>query len=162
MISPFNDVATVHQSEGPAASSQGSEVGPRFCPPLQWWRLFSAEAFRPSDIRIIRRAMRLSCGLDDPRWIEAMRGDASSAIGLAVKTFRGADDRTTDLAMSALVCCALEGNPSAVIVIAAALRRRVATDPTAGALETSWYLADFSHCHPRARPKCRRARFPSA
>jgi hypothetical protein len=112
------------------------------CSPLVFWRTRPADAFVHTDVLIIRRALRNVGILGECNWPRAMAGDASAAIGIAVRIMRSESIRATvvDLTLSAVLCCALEDSPAAKLVLAAALRRLAKIDPPAMALSSLWLV----------------------
>lgn len=113
--------------------------------PTSWWRSQKPETFSRKDIERIRLAL-LGSGLPgEPDWRRAVLGDASTAIRVAVGQLKtkpiGAPE--IDLALSAVLCCALEGNAASAVVLSSALRRRSKIDWPCRELSLLWLVADF-------------------
>jgi hypothetical protein len=112
-------------------------------PPLEWWRQLPADAFRPMDLPVLIRAMRNAGPIDHPRWQEALWGEPNSAIEIAVKTVFSAElTASADLALTAVLRCAISGDVRAAVVIAAALRKHATLDSRCRELESSWFVAN--------------------
>ena len=81
----------------------------------------------------------------DPEWFRAVLGDAAIAIRIAVEQLkvRKITDTEVDLALSAVMACALEGEPTSAILISSALRRRSKCDPSCMDLSLLWLVAKF-------------------
>jgi hypothetical protein len=81
----------------------------------------------------------------EPHWRRAILGSAPAAIGIAVRQLksRSIDAPEVDLALSALLCCAIEGCAASAIVISSALTRRPKIDTQCKMLSDLWLTADF-------------------
>ncbi|MEH2469256.1 2-methylaconitate cis-trans-isomerase PrpF [Nitrobacteraceae bacterium AZCC 2299] len=81
----------------------------------------------------------------EPEWIEAATGDAVSAIAIGVRLLSrhviGAAE--IDLALSAALACAIEGDATSPVLISSALRRRSKIDPACRCLSELWRDARF-------------------
>lgn len=92
--------------------------------PLVWWRSLSAPDFCPSAIDAMRAAIANIEMLHEPRWREAVAGDAKSAFNLVLSIDpEGPCQSRFNLAMTALVICAYGGSPAACVVVASAIGR---------------------------------------
>jgi hypothetical protein len=82
---------------------------------------------------------------EEPEWSRAILGDAAVAIRIAVGQMkaRKITSAEVDLALSAVLACALEGEPASAIVISSALRRRSKCDPSCKTLSLLWLVAKF-------------------
>jgi hypothetical protein len=90
---------------------------------MSWWRTFPAHAFgSKSRLRLAEALNRLSS--TNSIWRGALRGDAAAALHVVLRT-RPAKTITarTDLMMTVLLCCALEGSAGAALVMSHALRQ---------------------------------------
>jgi hypothetical protein len=98
--------------------------------PICWWRTRKPEALNGEDIRHIRKALLMTSVSDEPDWLFAVSGDSAVAIGIAINKLKkyGMKNSITDIVISAVVCCAIEGDPAARVVILSALRRRAKID----------------------------------
>ena len=108
--------------------------------PLQWWRIRGPRSLRRSDVRILRGQLLRTEAMDDPDWFRAATGDAAAAIGVAMRTMHTTcmTNPSVDAALSAVLCCALEGDPAASAVIRSALNRRSLFDPRCSELSRIW------------------------
>jgi hypothetical protein len=82
---------------------------------------------------------------NEPDWRRAILGSAPTAIGIADRQLKSRCIGATevDLALSAVLCCAIEGNASSAIVISSALRRRSKIELQCKTLSELWLVADF-------------------
>ncbi|MGM4963076.1 hypothetical protein AB7714_06185 [Tardiphaga sp. 1201_B9_N1_1] len=110
--------------------------------PLHWWRSRTPHAFRGKDVMVIRQALLLADPVDFD-WMRAITGSSPTAIRIAVEQLK--NHRITasviDDVVSAVLCCALEGNAASSILISAALRRRSKIDPACLTLSSLWLVA---------------------
>jgi len=108
--------------------------------PLAWWRTLRAEQFRKPHIRVVRRLLSQSAIIGEPHWFLAAAGDAAVAIGVALRVQKSGARTLVplDLAMSAVLCIALDGNATGALVMASALKRRSEIDARCAALSDSW------------------------
>jgi hypothetical protein len=114
-------------------------------PPLIWWRTRKPRLLPWRGIRDIREALvetEIPGQLD---WVRAILGDAAVAIGIAVEQMkvRVITAIEVDLALSAVLACALEGDLTSPIVISSALRRRSKIDPSCLRLCLLWLGTKF-------------------
>jgi hypothetical protein len=113
--------------------------------PLIWWRTRRPSALLCRGIGGIREAL-LGTEIDgEPDWHRAILGDAAVAIRVAVGQMKVRKIRAgeIDLALSAVLACALEGDPASAILISSALRRRSKCDPSCRNLSSLWLVAKF-------------------
>jgi hypothetical protein len=113
--------------------------------PLDWWRTRRPSALLCRGIGGIREAL---LGTEIPGtmdWFRAIHGDAAIAIRVAVEQMklRSITAVEVDLALSAVLACALEGDPASAIVISSALRRRSKCEPPCKLLSELWLVAKF-------------------
>jgi hypothetical protein len=89
---------------------------------LAWWRTFPADSFGPNTRRRLSEVLdRISA--PNSVWRQALQGDAASAVHVVLRTQRVETITSrTDLMMTALARCALEGSAGAALVLAHALR----------------------------------------
>jgi hypothetical protein len=82
---------------------------------------------------------------EEPDWSRAILGDAAVAIRVAVEQMkaRPITAAEVDLALSAVLACALEGDATSAILISSALRRRSKYDPSCRVLSDLWLVAKF-------------------
>jgi hypothetical protein len=112
---------------------------------MSWWRSRRPDAFSRRDVQRIRRALIGTEILGEPDWRSAILGNAPIAIGIAVRQLKstriGAPE--VDLSLSAVLCCAIEGNAASAMVISSALRRRSKIDARCKALTNVWLISDL-------------------
>jgi hypothetical protein len=113
--------------------------------PLDWWRTRrpnTLSCYRISGIREALLGTEIPGTMD---WSRAIHGDAAVAIRIAVEQMklRTITAVEVDLALSAVLACALEGDPASAIVISSALRRRSSCEPPCKLLSDLWLVAKF-------------------
>jgi hypothetical protein len=108
--------------------------------PLSWWRVRAADEFKEVDVFIARRLLSKSAIIGEPHWFLGAAGDAAVAINVARRAQKhgGVSLVSLDVAMTAVLCIALEGDVAAALFLSAALKRRSDVDPPCGALSDSW------------------------
>ncbi|WP_256807402.1 hypothetical protein [Bradyrhizobium sp. Bra64] len=109
-------------------------------PPTRWWRARSPHDFSRKDIRTIREFLLRHERVADCDWLGAVGGDPATAVGIAIKGLQrhGLKNPITDAVISAILCCALEGDPTAKMVLISALRRRAKFDSRCHMLRLHW------------------------
>lgn len=112
--------------------------------PSHWWRTRSPRSFRRRDVKAIRASL-LNTRIDGEDWLLAVTGDAATAIGIAVRQLKahGMTCSIVDDAVSAVLCCALEGDGAARTLVESALRRRRKIDARCDVLIPAWHAARF-------------------
>jgi hypothetical protein len=113
--------------------------------PLIWWRTRSPSALLCRGVGGIREALLGTEICGEPDWSRAILGEAPVAIRVAVEQMktRKITAIEIDLALSAVLACALEGDPASAILISSALRRRSKCDPACRLLSLLWLVAKF-------------------
>ena len=113
--------------------------------PLTWWRTRAPSPLLCKGISGIRKALLGTEIPEEPEWSRAIFGDAAVAIRIAVGQMKMRKITATevDLSLSAVLACALEGEPASAIVISSALRRRSKFDPSCKTLSLLWLVAKF-------------------
>lgn len=113
--------------------------------PLIWWRTRKPSPLLCRGIGGIREALLGTEIHGEPDWSRAILGDAAVAIRVAVGQMKVRKITATevDLALSAVLACALEGDPASAILISSALRRRSKFDLTCRHLSLLWLVAKF-------------------
>lgn len=83
--------------------------------------------------------------ISEPDWNRAVLGDVAVAIGVAVRQLKSRKiaEPEIDLALSAVLACAIEGDAAAAVLISSALRRRSKIDPSCRTLSLLWLAAKF-------------------
>jgi hypothetical protein len=91
--------------------------------PLAWWRTLPSEAFGEAERVQLRATLkRINVLHGDDDIATALKGDPSAAIAVAFTLMPiGEVSLTSDIAMTALLRCVLEGNASAALVLAQVL-----------------------------------------
>jgi hypothetical protein len=113
--------------------------------PLNWWRTRRPSALLCRGSGGIREALLGTEIHGEPDWPRAILGEAAVAIRVAVGQMkvRKITAAEVDLALSAVLACALEGDPASAILISSALRRRSKCDPPCKHLSLLWLVAKF-------------------
>jgi len=129
----------------PAAAAR--RAGTRRAParnPLTAWRTVRAGKFTSEDLVAIKEMLSKTALLGDPRWDEAVAGDVPSAVAVAV-SFLPIDVITlqVDLALTALVRFAIEGDPAAAIVLSNILRNLPGGRAGHRRIATSWFVSNL-------------------
>jgi hypothetical protein len=77
--------------------------------------------------------------------MKAVGGDPAIAIGVAIRQLSayGMKSSIIDAAVSAVLCCAIEGDVAARAVVESALRRRWKIDPRCADLILAWRSIRF-------------------
>jgi hypothetical protein len=129
----------------PSCNNRSSLARRPVAPPTNWWRMRSPYDLGKKDVRAIREALLRSDLVGDAGWFPAVGGDAAQAIGIAIKALKisGMRNPLTDAVMSAVLCCAVEGDPAAKVVMLSALRRRAKIDPICHGLRLRWLNVRF-------------------
>lgn len=121
-------------------------VGPTTRPSLALWRTLPPDAFTHVVVTELDLLLAPTALLHAPRWQAARRGDAAAAISLALAALPLTPiTARTDLVMTALCLCALNGSAAATLVLAHVLRRL--GDPHQGQLASTWLA------HPQRLPR---------
>jgi hypothetical protein len=120
--------------------------------PLDWWRTLPPDAFGDAERLLLLAALdkiKVLHGGDD--FAAALEGDPDAAIGVAFSLMPiEAMTLRTDIAMTALLRCALEHNAAAALVLAQVLGLTDLGHPFATELATSW-LAYGRRCSDNPR-----------
>lgn len=123
--------------------------------PVALWRTLAETDFNQTIKTEAFAALKKRCPLNCNRWRAALRGDAPTAIDLALEVL--ADDARhdhLDLCMTAVLVCALDGNPAARLVLSHALRTQF-SDIRSTRLATSWLMANITWAARNARRRNR-------
>jgi hypothetical protein len=101
---------------------------------LAFWRCFAFDEFT-AERRARVEAFVTRAVIADPRWRLAAAGDAASAIGIALSRHtRFLPDLAFDVAATAVLFCALRGDPAARVVLGAMIRNHCVRESIA----SSW------------------------
>src|SRR6202000_3293752 len=114
-----------------AKATKIASVQISFPHPLSWWRSRCADEFKDIDVNIARHILRRSAIIGEPHWFLGAAGDAAVAIGVALRTQRQFRHALLplDVAMTAVLCVALEGDATAALFMSGTLERRSDSDP---------------------------------
>ncbi|HMN15745.1 MAG TPA: hypothetical protein PKD55_25800 [Bellilinea sp.] len=104
---------------------------------LSWWRTRARNDFSGSLL-----ATTFPTEFD---WYRAATGNAAAAIGIAIRQMKHNSilAEGVDQSVSAVLCCALDGNAAARVLISCALRRRSKVDPECRDLIQGWLAVRF-------------------
>jgi hypothetical protein len=109
------------------------------CSPTRWWRSIAAPNFHSMALGAMKAAVEKVEMLGEPSWRDAVAGDAAAAVGTAILFDRQkAAPGKLDLAMTALVVCACEGDAASCLMIAYMLKRLPKAGRREKRLSTSW------------------------
>jgi hypothetical protein len=113
--------------------------------PLSLWRTLRADEFEATDLAAIRGLLANTVLLGQPKWRGAVAGDVPSAVAVAV-SFMPVNKITVqvDIAMTALIRCAAEGDFAAAIVAANILRNLPAAMRLHRRIATSWFVSNLT------------------
>ena len=147
MHAKYDHVQTSDRDDHPSQPNFQSPNEVRRLPasPLHWWRTRRPHGFGRRDVKAVRAALLEVEIVNDVDWLRAVTGHPSTAIGVAVRQLNayGMTSPVIDAVVSAVCCCALEGNPAARVVVSSALRRRKKIDPFCHELCLLWRAARF-------------------
>jgi hypothetical protein len=120
--------------------------------PLSSWRTLRALQFSSHDVTSMRAVLAKTSLFGQPKWAAAASGDATAAVAVAV-SFIPVDEITPslDLAMTALITCAIEGDPGAATVASNMLRHLPGVSPHHRQIATSWFVSNLAACVPSKR-----------
>jgi hypothetical protein len=118
-----------------------------YASPLAWWRTLPSDAFRDAERLLLLATLdqiSLLDGGDD--FTAALQGDAAAAIEVAF-SLMPIEEVTlkADIAMTALLRCALERNAAAALVLAQVLGLTELGHPFATELAASWLTHGLRH-----------------
>ncbi|MET3159999.1 hypothetical protein [Bradyrhizobium diazoefficiens] len=115
--------------------------------PLKWWRTLPSDAFRDAEQVLLLATLeriRVLHGSDD--LAAALTGDAAAAIDVAFALMPiDVTTLATDIAMSALMRCALAPNATAALVMAQIVGLTILDLGLATELAASWYSHGLHH-----------------
>lgn len=110
--------------------------------PLSWWRTRSADEFNKIDVAIARAVLTRSAIIGEPHWHLGAAGDPAVAIGVALRVQKRSGEKLIllDVAMTAVLCCAVEGDATAAVLLSGILKQRSASDPFYANLSDTWLV----------------------
>jgi hypothetical protein len=113
--------------------------------PLAWWRTIPAKELDLSRVKIMRATLSTIVVMKEPTWRAAADGNAAAAVGLALRLNPARSTETAyDLLMTAVVCCAAEGDAAAALTMSHVLRRLPMAGRKEARIATSWLVRTFS------------------
>ena len=91
---------------------------------------------------IARNILTRTAIIGETHWHLAAAGHAPTAIGVALRILKhdGNAVASLDVAMTAVLCTAIEGDSAGALLLSAALKRRSDDDPTYNALSDTWLM----------------------
>jgi hypothetical protein len=118
--------------------------------PLASWRTLRALDFSFHDVTSMRTLLARTTLLGQPKWAAAAGGDGAAAVAVAI-SFIPTEKITSslDLAMTASIACAIEGDPGAAIVASSILRHLPGATPRHHQIVTSWFVSNLATCASR-------------
>jgi hypothetical protein len=107
---------------------------------LKWWRTYPPLHFCDVDADILRRAVSGSVRPTKTDWRNGITAEVTTAIGVAIERMKLREilHPDIDVALSAVLAFAIEGDDTAGIIIASGLRRRARLDPCCRRLSKLW------------------------
>jgi hypothetical protein len=110
---------------------------------LRLWRTMPADGFGPDHRAAVAECMRRTSSTIEA-WRAAIHGDAPTAIRLALGMERTSQiTARTDLTMTMLLNCALNGSAGAALVLSHALRQMPLDGVVKHRLATSWLVSNL-------------------
>jgi hypothetical protein len=108
--------------------------------PLGWWRMLPPHLLGEAERVLVSSALqRLAIIGGGTKVAAALQGDAAAAVSVALSLVPLREvTLQVDVAMTALLSCALNGNAAAVLVLAHILGRAQWGDPDAEELGLAW------------------------
>jgi len=112
--------------------------------PLSWWRTMPAYCLHEADRVVLRDTLSKIAVLGGCEWVGAMRGDPAASIAVAVEVMPIANVKLqVDLALSAVLLNALDGNAAAVLMLSHVLRNTPLDHPFGKELAVSWMVSNL-------------------
>ncbi len=143
--------AVIHASGRFAAAGANTRTPAAALSSHTEWRRYPAHRVAPMAAII---AANLDClSAVDPLLRNALRGDAASAIKLAIGLLgkRAPFDHGTDLVMMALTRCALKGSSAAATVMGHVIRSFALDEDHGSSLASSWFAFKTTNAGKRSR-----------
>ncbi|ACE99688.1 hypothetical protein Rpal_1148 [Rhodopseudomonas palustris TIE-1] len=112
--------------------------------PLSWWRTMPAQCLHEAERVLLRDTLSKIAVLGGCEWVGAMRGDPAASIAVAVEVMPIANiTLQVDLALSAVLLNALDGNAAAVLMLSHVLRHTPLDHPFGKELAVSWMVSNL-------------------
>lgn len=107
---------------------------------LKWWRTRPPQQFAPGEAHVIRQAVKSKIRKHRAEWSIGITDEVTIAIGAAIERMkvRVIGHAEIDLALSAVLAFAIEGDATSGVLISSALRRRGRLDPGCRRLGALW------------------------
>jgi hypothetical protein len=132
------------------AHGDRSQQADRLGNPLSSWRSLRALDFSFHDVKSMRTLLGKTVLLGQPKWGAAAGGDGPAAVAVAISFIPAVKiTPALDLAMTALIACAIEGDPGAAIVASNILRHLPGATPRHHQIATSWFVSNLATCASR-------------
>jgi hypothetical protein len=114
---------------------------------LAWWRRLPSDSFHDSERFLVLATLKQISVLHAEECVAtALGGDPAAAIGVAFSLMPMEEiNLRTDIAMTALLRCALDRNAAAALVLAQVLGLSDLGHPFATELAASWYTHGLRH-----------------
>jgi hypothetical protein len=127
MRTDLTDTTPTVAGSGGASSAPKPAAGGGLDSPLQWWRTVPVTALSDDLLEEANRTLSCFAILREPEWRAAVTGEATKAVGIALRAIKDAEAPTglVDIAMTALLRPAFSGNPAAALVLASIIKRMV-------------------------------------
>jgi hypothetical protein len=117
---------------------------------LSSWRTLRALDFTFNDVKSMRTLLAKTTLIGQPKWAAAVGGDGPAAVAVAISFIPAAKiTPALDIAMTALIACAIEGDPGAAIVASNILRHLPGATPCHHQIATSWFVSNLAICASR-------------
>jgi hypothetical protein len=122
-------------------ATSGWPFTPQDFPPLAWWRTLPSNLLRDAEHLLVIGTLDTIFVMDrHNEFAAALSGDAAAAVGVALSLQPIHEvTLTVDIAMTALLRCALGGDGTAILVLANLLRRVKLDHRLAAELSASWH-----------------------
>jgi hypothetical protein len=146
----------------PAARRAGSHLDPARNP-LTAWRTVRAGQFTSEDLVAIKELLSRTALFGNSKWDEAVAGGVPSAIAVAVSFIPIAViTPQIDLALTALVRFAIEGDPAAAIVLSNILRNLPGGRAGHRRIATSWFVSNLAAAYAASAGESKKRRRSTA
>ncbi|KWV48414.1 hypothetical protein AS156_18205 [Bradyrhizobium macuxiense] len=128
-------------------NGRGWPFGPQDTTPLAWWRTVPSYAFRDAEhVLLLATLKRMSVLHGGSDFASAQEGEAAAAIGVAFSLMPITEmTLKVDIAMTALLRCALERNAAAALVLTQVLSLTNLGHGLATDLAASWFAHGLRH-----------------
>lgn len=112
-------------------------------PPSAYWRILREDEFDDAHRAEVSTFLNNEAPCGSPDWQKAIAGDAAAAIAIALQhPLDGFPNEQTDMAMTAVLYCALNGDAAAAVMIADVVRS-IPNGRLSARIRTSWLAANI-------------------